>query len=97
MGFAVRQFHPTQVDGPSYPLAMSLQPSDAVFRQGTETLSPARLWAQGTCFLVACLLAGAPDVLGTVMFQGIWATGFSRCPSVYFSLSPEAKQMAFSL
>lgn len=40
-----------------------------------------------------------PDILFTitVKFQGIWVTGFSKCPSVYFSLIPEAKQMAFSV
>lgn len=64
---------------------------------GTQTLSPASLWAQSTCLPVACLLVGVPDVFVTVTFQGIWTTGFSKCPSVGFSLGPEAKQMAFSL
>lgn len=52
---------------------------------------------KSTCFPVACLLVGLQMVSVTVMFQGIWATGSSKCPFVYLSHSPAAKQMAFLL
>lgn len=48
----------------------------------------------GTCFPVRAY-SRAPDVFVPVTFQGVWATGFSQCPSVDASLSAEAKQVTF--
>lgn len=64
---------------------------------GDDAFSPARLWAQSHLFPRGVFISGAPDVLVTGTFQGIWATGFSKCPSVHFSLIPEATQMASSV
>lgn len=72
-------------------------PDIHILPRESEALFPARLWAQRHLPPWGMLMSGAPDVLVPVMFRDIWAPGFSKCPSVYFSLSPEAKQMAFSV
>lgn len=59
--------------------------------------APVRVWAQRHLPPCGMLMSGAPDVSVPVICQDIQATGFSKCPSVYLSLSPEAKQMASSV